>query len=175
MRSQKKQVSMVKIIKTPIRAISKALDLYVKGVTNFSTTYNRPLRTMEAATPDSHQLPRSLSTSILSDNDIPPEGALVRSISTAAIGGRATQLRVANLDVYRLQHQRQQLQPCASKKGVPRSCSVGMGRIEEDRVSSFRKEHIVVRNKLLIEDNDSTFSRSRTYNRMSTKPRQYLQ
>ncbi|KAJ0534093.1 hypothetical protein HanIR_Chr09g0415881 [Helianthus annuus] len=49
MRSQKmchkKPVTIGTIMKTPVRFISKALDLYVKGVNNFSSTYNRPFST----------------------------------------------------------------------------------------------------------------------------------
>ncbi|KAI3758468.1 hypothetical protein L6452_06031 [Arctium lappa] len=166
--SHKKPTNMVRIIKTPIRAISKALDLYVKGITNFSVTYNKPAMIMET-TIESQQLPRSFSASRVYDNDQPVEGALVRSISTAAISSRANQMTVTNLELSVIQHHRHQLQSCASRKGVPRSCSVGMGRIDEDRVSSFRDESISVRNKLAMREDDSTFSRSRTSGLVSTK------
>ncbi|GJW89159.1 hypothetical protein Tco_0164499 [Tanacetum coccineum] len=129
-----------RIIKTPIRAMSKVLDAYVRSANNFSNTYHKPLRTMET-THESQQLRRSFTTSTnkMPYNDESPESALVRTISTAATGSsRATNLNIAELDAYIKQQDNKKLQSFAASKGVPRSCSVGMGRIDEDRASSFR-------------------------------------
>ncbi|KAD4586284.1 hypothetical protein R6Q59_035380 [Mikania micrantha] len=160
---EKKPVTIVRIIKTPLRAISKALHLYVKCVSNFSDTYHKPLRTIEI-TPNRQPFPRSFSTScILSNNQQPPEGALVRSISTAVNGRNDTQIKISELELYMIQHQHQQLQSFASSKGhVPRSFSVGMKKIDEDRVCSFRDDHIdlTLQSKLSFKDKDSVFSRS---------------
>ncbi|KAI3793355.1 hypothetical protein L1987_35972 [Smallanthus sonchifolius] len=146
---RKKPVNMVKIIKAPIRVVSKALDLYVKSVTNFSSAYNRPLRTMVEVAPDSQQLSRSFTTSRLRDNDQPPEGALVRSISAGAIDGRANNIRLTSFDLYVIQRRCNQLQSSASRKGASRSCSVGMGKIDEDRASSFRNDNVVFKKQAL--------------------------
>ncbi|KAI3799815.1 hypothetical protein L1987_35119 [Smallanthus sonchifolius] len=159
----KRPVNMGTIIKTPVRAISKVLDLYVKSVTNFSNAYNRPLRTMVEVAPNCQQLSRSFTTSRLPDNDQPPEGALVRSISTPEIGGRATNIKLTNFELYVIQHHCYQMQSCASRKVASRSSSVGMGKIDEDRVSSFRDDNIILKNKICIKDKDNSKSWSDDY------------
>ncbi|KAI3799817.1 hypothetical protein L1987_35121 [Smallanthus sonchifolius] len=150
----------IRVIKTPIRAISKAMDLYVKGVINFSNAYHRPLRTMVEVAPNSHRLPRSFTTSFLPDNDQLPEGALVRSISAGEIGGKSTNTKLTNFELYIIQRHCRQMQSCALRKAT--SCNVGMGKIDEDRASSFRDDNIVVKNILCIKDEDSIFLKSRS-------------
>ena len=135
--SHKKPMTVGRIIKTPIRAMSKVLDAYVRGANNFSNTYNKPLRTMESIH-ESQQLRRT-TTNKMPYNEEPPESALVRSISTAVTGSsRTSNLNIAELDAYIKEHSNKKLQSFAASKGMPRSCSVGMGRIDEDRASSFR-------------------------------------
>lgn len=141
----KKPMTIATIIKTPVRVISKALDLYVKGVNTFSNTYNRPFGAMDTNS-NRAQLPRSFSTSRLFDNDQPQASALVRSISTTATGSRN-----------RFENQQHQVRSYGSRKGVSRGCSVRMGKIDEDRVSSFR-------------DNDFSCS----YNRVSSNRSKFM-
>ncbi|KAI3784244.1 hypothetical protein L1987_43339 [Smallanthus sonchifolius] len=167
--SHKKPTTIVTIIKTPIRVVSKALDLYVKGVNNFSTTYNKPFIVSDD-TANCHRFPRSFSTSRLSDNDQPQAGTLVRSISAT----RGNNMAELELELYLTQHHRHQLRSYASRKGLRRGCSVRMGKIDEDRVSSFRENHYIVESKLIIEDKDSVFSRSRSYNRVSSKRSKFM-
>ncbi|KAI3799813.1 hypothetical protein L1987_35117 [Smallanthus sonchifolius] len=158
---RKKPVNIVRVIKAPIRAISKVLHLYAKSVTNFSNAYNRPLRTMVEVAPNCQKLPRSFTTSRLPDNDQPPEGALVRSTSTSAI---------TNFELYIIQHHSHQLQASASMKAVSRNCIIGMGKIDEDRVSSFRDDNIILKSKLCVKNEDSVFLKSRGDDaRVSTK------
>ncbi|KAI3793356.1 hypothetical protein L1987_35973 [Smallanthus sonchifolius] len=154
----KKPVNMGTIIKRPARAISKVLNLYVKGVTNFSNAYNKPLRTMVEVSPNCQQLPRSFSTSRLPDYDQPPEGALVRSISATEIDGRDTNIKLTKFQLYVIQRHCHQMQSCASRKAASRSCRVGMGKIDEDRVSSFRDDNNVFKSKICIKDKDSSKS-----------------
>ncbi|KAK1409485.1 hypothetical protein QVD17_36011 [Tagetes erecta] len=154
----KKPTKMVKIIKAPIRAIYKALNLYVKCVINFSDAYNRPLQTAVDVTPNPQRLQRSFTTSRLPDNDQPIESALVRSISTGAVGGRDGEVRLTNFELYITQRQCQRLQLCASSKDEPRTyCSVLMGKIDEDRASSFRNDTIILRGKFYVKDEHSLF------------------
>ncbi|XP_024986520.1 uncharacterized protein LOC112521757 [Cynara cardunculus var. scolymus] len=158
--SQKKAVMIIWIFKTPIRALGKAKKFYVKGITNFSTTYNQP--TMIINKPP---LPRSFSTTTtMVSNDTQPSGVdLIRANSTSSI-----QIGRADVERYMIQHQQQQQQQqqlvAASRKRVPRSCSLGMGRIDEDRVSSFRNDNLNGSdNKLVAKDKDSRLSRNRSY------------
>ncbi|KAK1409483.1 hypothetical protein QVD17_36009 [Tagetes erecta] len=139
-------VTMAWLIKTPIRAISKVLNLYVQGVTNFSNAYNRPLRTMVGVAPNSHRLPRSFTTSSLPYNDQPPESPLVRSISVGETNKKATSIKLPNFDMYIIQGHYNRFQPCAaSRTGELRThCSVGMGKIDEDKSASFTDDNIVL-------------------------------
>lgn len=153
--SQKKTMMIVWIFKTPIRALSKAKNFYIKGMTNFSTTYNRPMMIIKDA--NQPPLPRSFSTTTMVSNNHQPSGDLIRASSTGTI-----QIGRADMERYMIQQQQQQLS--ASMKRVPRSCSLGMGRIDEDRVSSFRNDNINgSESKLVIKDKDSRLSRNRSY------------
>ncbi|KAI3526658.1 hypothetical protein L1887_05918 [Cichorium endivia] len=158
--SQKKPVKIVWIIMTPIRALCKAKDIYVKGITNFSNTYNRPVMIMEDANRTTMQLPRSFSTTMLPNDHSRHQqpGDLIRANSTGT-----THTTMADLERYMIHKQNQQLQPCASRKGVPRSCSAGMGRIDEDRVSSFRDDCILYKNKVVVKVKDSRLSSNCSY------------
>ncbi|MFS8012701.1 hypothetical protein Hanom_Chr14g01323931 [Helianthus anomalus] len=117
----KKPLNMVRIIKAPIKAISKAIDLYVKSVTNFSIAYNRPRRAISS------------------------EGALVRSITIDAMDGKASNIKITDFEMYIIHHHCHQLQSGASRKGTPRSYNVGMEKIDEDRVSSFKDDNIFLK------------------------------
>ncbi|GJY23864.1 hypothetical protein Tco_0397522 [Tanacetum coccineum] len=46
----------------------------------------------------------------------------------------------------------QQLQASESRKNVPRSCSDGMGRIDEDRASSFRDDTFIFASTDVLRD-----------------------
>ncbi|MFS7969422.1 hypothetical protein Hanom_Chr09g00809111 [Helianthus anomalus] len=153
MRSQKmchkKPVTIGTIMKTPVRFISKALDLYVKGVNNFSSTYNRPFSTTKVNA-NCHALPRSFSTSRLSDNDqLLQVGALVRSISTTATRSSDRPNNFAGSELRLYPHK---LHSYASRRAAFRSCSVGMGKIDEDRVSSFRDNDFILKSALSVKN-----------------------
>ncbi|KAJ0470625.1 hypothetical protein HanIR_Chr14g0720761 [Helianthus annuus] len=150
----KRPVNMARIIKIPARAISKVLDAYVKGVNNFTNAYNRPVRTMVKVVPNSHRLSRSFTTGFLLDNDQPPEGPLVRSISAPAKDERATNTKLTNVDLYFIQRYCHQMRSCALRKGAPWSSSVGLEKIDEDKSSSFRDDNIVIKSKLCMIKNE---------------------
>nr|XP_043615932.1 uncharacterized protein LOC122587832 [Erigeron canadensis] len=133
--SQKKTVTIIRIIKTPIRALRKAKDIYIKGITKFSTTYKRP-------------------TMIFQDSNLPSK--LTRANSMGV-----TRNCEFELDTCVTEKQEDQLQqPCGLKKGLQRSYTVAMGRIDEDRVSSFREDHIVFKRNLVVKITASRLSRS---------------
>ncbi|KAK1409484.1 hypothetical protein QVD17_36010 [Tagetes erecta] len=166
--NRKKPINIVKIIKAPIRAICKALDVYTKCVTNFSNVYNRPLRTGVEYVPDQQRLPRSFTTSRLPDNnDQPPESPLVRSISAGATDVRSNNIKLTAFELYMVQqYQRQSPRaspsaspirassPSAPRKGEPRSCAIEMGKIDEDRASSFRGDNAIFQKKLYLKGED---------------------
>lgn len=149
---KKRPVTMARIIKTPIRAVSKALNLYVKGVTNFSNAYIQPRRNTVGVAPKSQGLSRSFTTSRLPYNDQPPESALVRSISVGETGCKATNIKLRDFDMYMIQGHR--FQSCVvSRIGETRTrCSFGLRKIDEDRSSSFTDDNIFLTTKLSIGD-----------------------
>ncbi|KAD4586287.1 hypothetical protein E3N88_23888 [Mikania micrantha] len=114
--SKKKPMMMLaRIIKTPMKALHKAKDIYIKGITSFNTTYNRPRMIIEDANRTTmlfynhgphHQVPKDLT--------------------------RAGSFCTAELE-RDIRKRDPGLQTCVSRKGVHRSCSVVMGRIDEDR------------------------------------------
>ncbi|GJX25749.1 hypothetical protein Tco_0232045 [Tanacetum coccineum] len=141
---------------TPIRALGKVKKLYVKGMTNFGTTYNRPTMIVKEAN-RTIQLPRSFSTNMLDDDrgrDL-ASGGLVRASSASA-----TQVSMADIERYMIQRQIQQLQASEPRKNVPRSCSAGMGRIDEDRTSSFRDDTFIFASTDVLRDSRSRLSRN---------------
>ncbi|KAL8231891.1 hypothetical protein R6Q57_001669 [Mikania cordata] len=119
--SQNKPLLIVRIIKTPIHALCKAKDYYIKGINNFNTAYNRPMMVREGANRFTMPLLRSFSSTMLVNDDTGNQS-----------GGQVTRYikqNPANRSI--------------SLKFVPRSCSVRMGRIDEDRASSFRNDIII--------------------------------
>nr|GEV15856.1 hypothetical protein [Tanacetum cinerariifolium] len=154
--SQKKPILIIWIIMTPIRALGKVKKFYVKGMTNFGTTYNRPTMIVKEAN-RTIQLPRSFSTNMLDDDRGREQssGGLVRASSASA-----TQVSMADIERYMIQRQIQQLQASESRKNVPRSCSAGMGRIDEDRASSFRDDTFIFASKDVFRDSRSRLSRN---------------
>ncbi|GKD78266.1 hypothetical protein Tco_1340887 [Tanacetum coccineum] len=103
------------------------------------------------------QLPRSFSTNMLDDNRGREQasGGLVRASSASA-----TQVSMADIERYMIQRQIQQLQASESRKNVPRSCSAGMGRIDEDRASSFRDDTFIFTSTDVLRDSRSRLSRN---------------
>ncbi|KAI3758469.1 hypothetical protein L6452_06032 [Arctium lappa] len=117
---------LLRIIKSPIRAISKALDLYAKYMTKFATNYNRPLMIMETI-PNSQQLPNTPS-----DSDYLP-GPLIRAIITTTATPVISSSSVATTT-----------RPRVSRIADDRR----MRTIDEDRAYSFRDDGIVTTKKL---------------------------
>nr|XP_043637559.1 uncharacterized protein LOC122608519 [Erigeron canadensis] len=129
---------MIKIITTPYRAICKAKDFYIRSITECTTpSISRgPVRTF------GNPISRSSSTSSFGSSAASEDlRELIRANSTARMGD--LNINRADLEMYIKQHiiMKQSAAssaiPIGSRK-VPRSVSVGMGRIDEEMpVSSF--------------------------------------
>ncbi|GJZ60607.1 hypothetical protein Tco_0616423 [Tanacetum coccineum] len=100
------------------------------------------------------QLPRSFSTNMLDD-----AGGREQA-SGGGSSASATQVSMADIERYMIQRQIQQLQASESRKNVPRSCSAGMGRIDEDRASSFRDDTFIFTSTDVLRDSRSRLSRN---------------
>lgn len=135
MRSKgQKQNMLMKIIGSPIRALGKARDAYVRSITSCgqNMSYGNP---MDPAGRFS-ALSRSQSAATSRRSDI--EGGedfaeLVRAASARTMVNRI------DMDLVLKQQQQQQEMKNGLKgnKGLPKSSSVGMGKIDEDKPFEF--------------------------------------
>lgn len=124
---EQKQNKIVRIITTPIRVLGIAKDMYVRSITKCGNNmnYSNPTGRFE-------NLPRSYSAVTSrsgggGDNEDFAE--LMRAASARTLGNRI------DMDLV-LKQQQQQLEPKpVSSNGLPKSVSVGMGRIDEEKPS----------------------------------------
>ncbi|KAJ1430379.1 hypothetical protein SESBI_07878 [Sesbania bispinosa] len=117
-----KQNKIVRFITTPIRVLGKARDMYVRSITKcgHNMNYSSPV--------DAAALPRSFSAATTRSNGSEDYTELVRAASARTLVNR--------IDVDLVLKQQQQQQPVSSN-GLPKSVSVGMGRIDEDKPYDF--------------------------------------
>ncbi|KAK9270504.1 hypothetical protein L1049_026084 [Liquidambar formosana] len=115
------QNRFVRIITMPFRVLGKARDFYVRSVTNCAHTvsYGNTI-----GCPG--DLPRSFSVCSSRTNNSEDFRELVRAASTSTLVDRI------GMDMLLQQHMREAA-AMGSKVVVPRSCSVGMGKIDEDK------------------------------------------
>ncbi|XP_010490729.1 PREDICTED: uncharacterized protein LOC104768434 isoform X2 [Camelina sativa] len=126
------QNKFLRIISTPLRALGKARDLYVRSITgcaakthysssaSVSASFGRSRSSSSAAFSSSASSRRTTDFGI--DEDY---SELVRAASVRSLGHKS---EIDMLIQEKLQQQKQQRQG----GGLPKSSSVGMARIEED-------------------------------------------
>lgn len=117
----------LRIITIPVRALAKARDLYVKSMTRYADKINY---SNVMGLPQVSGLPKSFSVN--SDGSFHDEDfrELVRAASAGSIGSRV------DLDMY-IKAEMMKIHEAGSGNGSrampPRSSSVAMGRIDEDK------------------------------------------
>ncbi|AES59298.1 hypothetical protein MtrunA17_Chr1g0152341 [Medicago truncatula] len=127
MRKGQNQNMFVRIMCSPIRALGKARDAYVRSITNCGQNMSYGSYPMDGASKFSLSRSQSAATSRRSSASL--EGnedfaELVRAASARTLGNRI------DVDlVLKQQHQQQQQK---LHKGLPKSSSVGMAKIDED-------------------------------------------
>ncbi|KAL6982403.1 hypothetical protein U1Q18_005466 [Sarracenia purpurea var. burkii] len=147
------QNRFVRILTLPIRVLSKARDFYVRSLTDCSEKISYG-NAMGIASAQVSFLPKSFSVSSSMSDNGDDLRELVRAASTRRLGNSV------EMDLY--MQRRQQVSrpppppPPSSAAKVPRSCSVGMGRIDEDRPCDFSEDAVNVRPDLV-------YPRSRSY------------
>ncbi|KAL2346494.1 hypothetical protein Fmac_000494 [Flemingia macrophylla] len=145
---EQKQNRLVWIITTPFRVLGKARDMYVRSITKCGNNmnYSNPVD----ATGRFEALPRSYSAATSrSDNDDFAE--LLRAASARTLVNRI------DMDLV-LKQQQAQAQAQAhsdARPALPKSTSVGMGRIDEDSPFDLGQGELPVLPKL--------YPRSRSY------------
>ncbi|KAJ0513521.1 hypothetical protein HanRHA438_Chr10g0448271 [Helianthus annuus] len=143
---------VIRIITTPFRAIRKAKDFYIRSITDCANHTNYGVAAASLGNPMS----RNSSTSSFGSSNAAAEDLreLIRANSTTRNDLDITR---ADLELYIKQH-------VATAKGsrrVPRSVSVGMGRIDEEApVSSFGDDADLGRK---VKSDHLMFPRSRSH------------
>ncbi|KAJ9170543.1 hypothetical protein P3X46_018643 [Hevea brasiliensis] len=147
-----KQSKLRKFIKAPIRILIKARDIYIKSMTEcsdrlgYGTVMGCPTGQVV------NHLPKSFSVnSTKSSNHDDDYRQLLRAASTRGLSNRV------QLDVLQRQQSQSPKSPntCREANHMPRSHSVGIGRIDEEKPCDFDEDDIKV-----ITD---VFPRSRSY------------
>ncbi|XP_047983176.1 uncharacterized protein LOC125223913 [Salvia hispanica] len=133
-KKSKQQNRFVRIITTPYRALCKARDFYVRNMLDCANSNAIGLQSSGQGGP---ALPRSFSTS--SSSASRDDDADFRELV------RAASARTAGLDAYINQEERK-ARPGPGRALPPRSASVAMGRIDEERPSGFFGEDVKIGN-----------------------------
>ncbi|KAL1823272.1 hypothetical protein ACET3Z_010050 [Daucus carota] len=152
------QKKLIKIITMPIRVLKKGKDMYIKSMMGVaqkprygSTNMKGSLKKVQSV---SSGLPKSLSTSAASSRSSTLEPNqdlrdLIRANSTSGIGSLDVDLYMKQLikeeQMKKLKELMERNNFSKSKSlrgGVPRSCSVVMGRIDEDKAYEFEEEEV---------------------------------
>eukprot|EP00262_Sarcandra_glabra_P004910 TRINITY_DN16149_c0_g1_i1.p1 TRINITY_DN16149_c0_g1~~TRINITY_DN16149_c0_g1_i1.p1 ORF type:complete len:154 (+),score=14.88 TRINITY_DN16149_c0_g1_i1:149-610(+) len=137
----KRESKLSRCLKAPIRVLCKARDLYVNSLTgcagrlNYDTVMGCPVGVVST-------LPRSFSNTSSRASEDEDLRELIRAASQRNL---VDKLGITNTNV----------QPKGSKGVVPRSFSVGIGRIDEDKPCDFKEDFKV--------SSDVLYPRSRSY------------
>lgn len=148
------QNKFMKILSIPIRALAKARDFYVKSMNNYADKVHYGAGPGWGSAP--YSVPRSFSTNSARSSDEDDFKELMRAASTNTLGKRidlnaalsgasksnSSTTRSQSQSHEAMQQQQQQQQHGNGINGkvirrVPRSASVGMAKIEEDKPCEF--------------------------------------
>ncbi|XVF36448.1 hypothetical protein REPUB_Repub19eG0059400 [Reevesia pubescens] len=123
----------LQLITVPFKALCKARDLYVKSLTSCASRVSYGQSSGDY-TGQYSGLPRSFSASSTMSNDNEDLRDLIRAASIRNLGHRN------EIEMFLQQQLRLQM----GSQGLPKSCSVGMGRIDEDEPSEFEENDAAV-------------------------------
>ena len=132
-----KESKLSKYLKAPIRILIKARDFYIKSMTEYSDRIGYGT-VMGCPTGQVNTLPRSCSvSSTKSGNGDDDLRELIRAASTRSLGNKV------QLELLKKQQARQSPNSTGAKN-MPRSHSVGIGRIDEEKHCDFEEDQIKV-------------------------------
>ena len=138
----------LRFIAVPFKALGKARDLYVRSLTSCASRVSYGHSSGDY-TGQYSGLPRSFSASSATSNDNEDLRELIRAASVRSLGHRN------EMEMFLQQQLRLQM----GSKGLPKSCSVGMGRIDEEKPCEFEENDAVVVDK----KQDFLYPRSKSY------------
>lgn len=124
----KKESGFVKVVKAPYRALCRVGDFYVRSVTDCSGKMS-----YGAAAGPSHGMPRNFSVSSSRSNRDEDLTDLIRAASQKGLKEKL------EIEIKRIQEQ--------SAKKLPRSATVGIGRIDEDNPVDFDEDYKIPRSR----------------------------
>ncbi|KAK9097153.1 hypothetical protein Sjap_022650 [Stephania japonica] len=150
--SKQSESKLIRCVKAPMRALCSARDMYVRSMTQCAgRTSHTAAMGMGAGAVSS--IPRSFSASSSrrsgEDEDL---RELIRAASQKGL------LSKIELEIRQKQQQQQQ----RKSEALPRSFTVGIGRIDEEKASEFDEEEPVVKPRVL-------YPRSKTYGAASKR------
>ncbi|XVF39781.1 hypothetical protein PTKIN_Ptkin01aG0060200 [Pterospermum kingtungense] len=118
----------LRFITIPFKALGKARDFYVRSLTSCASrvSYGQGYGDF---TGQYSGLPRSFSVSSARSDDSEDIRELIRAATVRSLGHRN------EVEMFLQQQLRVQM----GSKGLPKSCSVGMGRIDEDKPCEFEE------------------------------------
>ncbi|CAA3011442.1 uncharacterized protein LOC111366447 [Olea europaea var. sylvestris] len=136
-----KESKISRFIRAPIRVLSKARDLYVKSMLNCAGEFTYA-SAMGCPTPQTTSLPRSFSVNSTVSSSDEDFRELIRASSTRSLTGKI------ETEILRSK------QLPGVLKVVPRSQTVTVGRIDEDKPCEFVEDVAI---------NPNLYPRSRSY------------
>ncbi|MED6133285.1 hypothetical protein PIB30_027046 [Stylosanthes scabra] len=130
----------VRIMASPFRALGKARDIYVRSITKCgdSMNYSNPMDAANrfSALSRSHSAATSRRSEVSNDDDF---AELIRAASARTLGNRI------DMDfVLKQQHHQQNHHHVHNSKGLPKSSSVGMARIDEENPNDYSEGSVGV-------------------------------
>ncbi|XVE82954.1 hypothetical protein DITRI_Ditri16bG0046700 [Diplodiscus trichospermus] len=129
-----KQSKLSRYLKAPIRILIKARDFYIKSMTEYSDRIGYGT-VMGCPTGQVNTLPRSYSVSTAKSTDGDEDfRELIRAASTRSLGNKVQS------ELLRRQQARQSPNSSTGANNMPRSHSVGIGRIDEDKPCEFEED-----------------------------------
>ncbi|GMI91080.1 hypothetical protein like AT1G10140 [Hibiscus trionum] len=140
----------MRFITVPLKALGKARDLYVRSLTRCTSSVSYA---------HASGLPRSFSVSSATSNDSDDLRELIRAASVRSLGHRN--------EVEMLFQQQRQSRVQTRSNGLPKSCSVAMGRIDEENPCEFEENEAVV---VVDKKRDLLYPRSKSYAVPKTSP-----
>jgi len=128
----RKESKLIRCIKSPIRFLGKARDFYIRTMTRWAGNVEQGGGVMGSGAPTAQvsSLPKSFSVNSANSSNDDDLRDLIRAASTRSLESKV------QLELLRRQ-------PVAANEVVPRSQSVGSGRIDEDKFYEYENDDVV--------------------------------
>jgi hypothetical protein len=149
-KKSRKESTLKKILKAPLRILARARDFYIKGMAEYSDQ----VCVMSCPTGNFNTMPRSYSVSSTKPNHLDDDrrGPLRAASTRSNLGSRNSKI---NVDVPARQQYSHKKSATRLGDNMPRSHTVTIGRIDEEKPCDFDEEDVKVKTNV--------YPRSRSY------------